>query len=169
MPPLLPQHTDPGGLCCSPAPCARFLWHRGLSECQEGHGHCSTNGWHSCCSGKCMFFPPSLNWALPSAWLITRKKTVPVVAIQKQLLQDTLMLGVVWKDLYEKASLFSFSASVEVKHVFHSKRGRSQVLKAHQSLLDLRMVGVWWSGVGFVVVVSVWGMVRTLVQYQIEL
>lgn len=71
--------------------------------------------------------------------------------------------------MYEKASLFSFSASVEVKHVFHSKRGRSQVLKAHQSLLDLKMVGVWWSGVGFVVVVSVWGMVRTLVQYQIEL
>lgn len=56
-----------------------------------------------------------------------------------------------------------------MKHVFHSKRGRSQVLKAHQSLLDLKMVGVWWSGVGFVVVVSVWGMVRTLVQYQIEL
>ncbi|XP_043777723.1 28S ribosomal protein S11, mitochondrial isoform X1 [Cervus elaphus] len=47
-PPLPLLHTDPGGLSRSPAPCPRLLWHRGVSECQEGHGHRSTDRRHSC-------------------------------------------------------------------------------------------------------------------------
>lgn len=75
------QHTDPGRLQHEPAPRPHFLWHGGVSERQEGHGHRGPNSRHRRCGGKCVSCP--LGELCPSAWLIAEEslRTRPAEAV----------------------------------------------------------------------------------------